>query len=421
MGNFWSSDENTISNKNPNSPRIYSTEIMTLLSELNSNPSDTREFKIIKRQGINTQKLLESLEEIKDDETFKQFETYQMVMEHMPLYVLSKEPIGGELESDWNMQWPEYYEVYGADTDIKDKTKDVLLSFFTPVIADIVMQYCGDNALLFSCKMGRSGACSTLTTTTLIIGDALEIYSTYSEKSGRSNGFKLNKKYDKQLHLYLGWLVSVLQYDNNWGKEWDCRHHRVFRNIDINNKFAFRAFVRFEILEKPRPPPREHICVLGDCLVQMNCGKKPAKDIRAGDMVRTANGKVTKVMCTVAQKINDVMKMCNIGQCCITQEHPIRNIGSDEWMMPYDVVESVEMYVDQVNNFILESGHCVIVDDVECVTLGHMLSDPAVKHPVWGTQVVCEFLKSFPTYPDVVIDNSLAVQYLLSNETKLSH
>eukprot|EP01083_Nonionella_stella_P149688 475781_1 len=426
MGNFWTSDEDKNETK---SPASHTTDIVTLLAELNANPSkDTREFEIIGRQEVNRQRLLESLEEVKDNlnerldqvsEAFKQFETYQMVMEQMPLYVLTKKPIGGEDKANfsWNFQTIQYYDVYGADTDINDKMKDVLLSFFTSVIADIVMRYCGANALLFSAKKGTSGG-MTLTTTTLIIEDALEISSTYSEKSGRSNDYKLNKKYDKKLHMYLTWLVSVLHHGTGSSDSRFSRldyYNQVFSCIDIN-KYAFRDFVAFEILEKPRPPPREHICVLADCLVEMACGKKAARDICAGDIVRTANGSLTKVMCTVTQRIDDVIKMCNIGECCITPEHPIRNIGSDEWQMPYDMVQSVEMYVDQVNNFVLESGHCVIVDDVECITLGHMLSDPIVKHPVWGTQVVCDFLKSFPSHPDVVIENSLAVQYLLSNK-----
>ncbi len=107
----------------------------------------------------------------------------------------------------------------------------------------------------------------------------------------------------------------------------------------------------------------------------------------------------------------------DLGKLAMDQQQkdsPIR-IGSSEWLIPYDVVGCIEMYVDEVNNFVLESEHCVIVDGVECITLGHMFSDPVVSHPVWGTKVICQFLESLPSYPNVVIDDSLAVavEYLL--------
>ena len=120
--------------------------------------------------------------------------------------------------------------------------------------------------------------------------------------------------------------------------------------------------------------------------------------------------------CTVTQIIGDVIGVCKLGEygkCYLTPEHPYREILGDTdkgWKIPYiDKGECVEkMYVDQVNNFVLEGPeHHVVCDNVECITLSHLFDDPVVKHPVWGTEIIHEYLKSLPMYPDVVIQGSL--------------
>ena len=69
----------------------------------------------------------------------------------------------------------------------------------------------------------------------------------------------------------------------------------------------------------------------------------------------------------------------------------------------YMVYDVNEMYIKMINNFILEetSLHHVLVGDIECITLSHMFEDPVVKHPIWGSQIIHQYLKSLPSYPNV--------------------
>eukprot|EP01083_Nonionella_stella_P175145 609049_1 len=237
------------------------------------------------------------------------------------------------------------------------------------------------------------------------VADALTITSTCSEKSGSGCVIKVGQQYNKRLLMYVAWIIhTISSTQSRFGG-------RIFWRVSFN----YYAFMRYEILGEERPPPkkRENVCIVGDCLVLMASGVKAAKDIRAGDMVQTSNGCLAEVMCTVTQRIEDVIQICKIGECYVTPEHPIRMSGSNEWIVPYEVVGCMEMYVDQINNFVLKSEHHVIVDNVECITLGHGFEDPVVKHPVWGTEVVSRFLESFPSFPDVVINDRLRVKYLI--------
>eukprot|EP01083_Nonionella_stella_P017440 48799_1 len=393
---------------NVNNVPVPKTEIEILLSEelskLNSNASDdpalfeeieSVQFEEIDHFNVDLHKLQASLEGLKYHETFGACDTYQMVRAKTPRFVISKRKIDETVNHHY-FGSPSYYDVYGHH-GLNDEIKIILISYISSDISDIILQYCGDGELLFSAKMYSSGY-MTLSTTTLVIGDALTIDCTYSEKSGKHDSIKMNDKYDKRFHMYLVWIANELsQYEQGIFRSW---------------LFNFHAFMRYEMSGQQRPQ-RRSICVVGECLVSMDSGLKRARDIRAGDRVQTSDGKLVRVVCTVTQRIGDMMRICRIGNCYVTPEHPIRKVGTAEWKIPLKEFGCTDMYVDVVNNFVLESEHHVVVDHVECITLAHMFEDPVVKHKIWGTQVVCNFLQCFPSYPDVVIDGTMQVEYLL--------
>jgi hypothetical protein len=62
--------------------------------------------------------------------------------------------------------------------------------------------------------------------------------------------------------------------------------------------------------------------------------------------------------------------------------------------MPCTLVSApTEMSCEEVYNFALDQGHTVLVNDVECVTLGHGFHDDIVRHSYYGTQRVIEDLR----------------------------
>ena len=36
-----------------------------------------------------------------------------------------------------------------------------------------------------------------------------------------------------------------------------------------------------------------------------------------------------------------------------------------------------------------------------------MFDDPIVKHKIWGSKVICDYLKTMPLYPNVIIHGAL--------------
>eukprot|EP01084_Bolivina_argentea_P085232 154037_1 len=381
-------------------------DIELLLSNFTAENSLNGEFKIEKRTEINQQLLKASLEEMKDNETFKKYNTYHMIHAKMPMFTISKTKIN---ETGYG-PYPNYYDIYGRQTS-DDKIKQILTLYISVDIVPTILEYLGHiyGEYLFTLKkMGEYAP--TLTETEWFIGDMLMIHNTYSEKSGEDNYIKYTDKYDKQLVMYIGWIIHHLGTYNRWNIDIHCLGGGI--------NFNFNEFMQYEIGGEIRPPkpPKETICIVGNCLVLMESGCKYAKDIRAGDIVRTLNGSLVKVLCTVTQIINDYIKVCKIGECYVTPKHPIRIIGdkSNKWNIPMnmDNIQCIEMYVNQINNFILESQHSVIVDNVECITLAHMSSDPVIKHHVWGTNIIITILKSIPSYPDVIIDDTTQIQSL---------
>jgi hypothetical protein len=62
--------------------------------------------------------------------------------------------------------------------------------------------------------------------------------------------------------------------------------------------------------------------------------------------------------------------------------------------MPCSLVPSPsEISCDAVYNFALDQGHTILVNDVECVTLGHRFKEDVVRHVYYGSQRVIEDLQ----------------------------
>ncbi len=77
----------------------------------------------------------------------------------------------------------------------------------------------------------------------------------------------------------------------------------------------------------------------------------------------------------------------------ITPYHPIK--VNDEWVFPQSVCKTKEMYISEYYNFVLEGGHILRINGIDCISLGHGMADnDVVAHDYLGTSRVIEDLKS---------------------------
>ena len=136
-------------------------------------------------------------------------------------------------------------------------------------------------------------------------------------------------------------------------------------------------------------------CFDGMCMVKMNDNSlKMVKDLCFGDVV--SGGAV--VECVIKYKgKNNKHVLCTLngfGGLKITPYHPIKVYN--EWMFPIDVDggECREENCEFVYNFVLNEGHILNVNGVECCTLGHgLMENEVIQHEYFGTNQVVDDLK----------------------------
>lgn len=173
-------------------------------------------------------------------------------------------------------------------------------------------------------------------------------------------------------------------------------------------------------------------CVHGDCLVELENGmKRRARDVLPGDVVRTSGTllRFNRVECVVHQRFDpndNAVNVCRVSdECMVTPDHPVRRYPGDGWIAPKRIVPILSRHVDVLCNFVLEedasstSGHAVLVDGVECVTLGHLSTDPSIEHPLWGRRGIRRYLKESAGYPRVVWYGRLSSNKLRDMEQRV--
>lgn len=128
-------------------------------------------------------------------------------------------------------------------------------------------------------------------------------------------------------------------------------------------------------------------CFHGNCTVQMMDGTtKLVKDVIPGDQLAPHGSSVQYVVKTKCRNGQAKMIAFNNG-LLITSWHPIRVHG--RWIMPCSLVSApTEIHCDEIFNFVLDQGHTLLVNNVECVTLGHGFQDDVVRHSYYGTDRV---------------------------------
>ena len=136
-------------------------------------------------------------------------------------------------------------------------------------------------------------------------------------------------------------------------------------------------------------------CFQGDCIVKMADGTlKKIQDTQAGEQVWTPTGAATIRAVVICGTYARSQPMSQIGKLCITPWHPIRIEGV--WQFPADVVSYTSRLISTVYNFVLDCGHIVDVEGIQCVTLGHGFQEDKVCHAFFGTDAVITDIKCQP-------------------------
>lgn len=124
---------------------------------------------------------------------------------------------------------------------------------------------------------------------------------------------------------------------------------------------------------------------------------KPIKEIQPGELVwcphtHSAVQVIALVECNSYAKSQP---MTQYGSLCITPWHPI-HLNDNKWHFPADLASYHSRLISKVFNLVLESGHTIEAEGVECCTLGHGFQEDKVKHDFFGTAAVINDLMKLP-------------------------
>lgn len=141
---------------------------------------------------------------------------------------------------------------------------------------------------------------------------------------------------------------------------------------------------------------RDNGCFHENSNVHMADGSiKKIKYITKGDIVKCSNNNTATVVCVIKMDCfyNRINMSCLDSGLMITPYHPIKY--NNEWVFPANIemIEEVECTV--IYNLILDKYHTVLINNIECITLGHGFTfNDIVKHEYYGTYKVIEHLSN---------------------------
>lgn len=136
----------------------------------------------------------------------------------------------------------------------------------------------------------------------------------------------------------------------------------------------------------------------------------PITALHRGDLVLLAGGGYGAVVCIVriARSAAKPLLRLDGSGLVVTPKHPVRVGG--KWTIPAKLPATAVPHNGFVYTVVVDSGHVVLVDGVECVTWGHGLADEAVAHSFYGSlRRVVENLSRLPgwTVGQVEVDGCI--------------
>lgn len=121
-------------------------------------------------------------------------------------------------------------------------------------------------------------------------------------------------------------------------------------------------------------------------------------DLKRGDSVWTPSGPATVLAVVVCGSKTRAQPMTMLDSLVITPYHPVRRHNG--WQFPADIAGYCDRLISTVYNLVLDSGHIVLADGWEALTLGHGFNEPVAAHSYFGTQRVIDDLKKQPGWAD---------------------
>lgn len=134
-------------------------------------------------------------------------------------------------------------------------------------------------------------------------------------------------------------------------------------------------------------------CFDGEGKVLMHDGSfKNVKLLSKGDKVISMDNNIATIVCVVRTKVMKPIEIVEIDGVKITPWHPIRQ--NNQWIFPFDVDKTKEIYCDYIYNLVLDKYHVVVINGLECITLGHGYTGNVLFHEYYGTNKIIEDLQS---------------------------
>ena len=147
------------------------------------------------------------------------------------------------------------------------------------------------------------------------------------------------------------------------------------------------------------------ICFDGKSIVKMeDNSNKMVSSLVKGDIVFGG----FKIDCVVKTIIQGEIEVVNLNNMLITPWHPV--YYQDKWIFPINIKSSEKVNLDYIYNIVLNTGHIMLINDIQVVTLGHNFTDnQVVQHDYYGSDKVISDLKKFNGYSDglVILDKPL--------------
>lgn len=152
-------------------------------------------------------------------------------------------------------------------------------------------------------------------------------------------------------------------------------------------------------------------CFHGDCKVLLADGTtKKASQLTKGDLVATGQqggADSARVVCVVRTQCHggrtQLVKLEGSG-LLVTPYHPVRDPATGRWAFPCELAGVMERPCEAVYSFVLDAGHTMVIDGVQCVSLGHAFADdPVLTHPYFGSARVVEDLARMKGWEDGLV------------------
>ena len=150
-------------------------------------------------------------------------------------------------------------------------------------------------------------------------------------------------------------------------------------------------------------------CFGEDCEVLMGDNSmKKVKDILPGDLVSLSpNNSNNGVSNSTTVKYVVRFKPSNLDRemvhtkngLIISKWHPVYYYARMKWMRPKDLPDKeIKYYLGEyIYNFVLETGHIVNINQMDCITLGHGYThDPTLLHKYLSTEEVVNDIDALP-------------------------